>query len=157
MVGQAASADAQAFRRAVQSPRRGVGTATANRIIALAREQHDDDLIAASTRAHELDGIRQRAVRDRLTRFGTVLGSRRPTRRSRFGGRRRPRRAFCAAVQRASRPFGCASRPGLAKDLARALVYAAVPVTRGGRFVLVVLKPRPGTRTAVVVTGGLRR
>jgi DNA helicase II / ATP-dependent DNA helicase PcrA len=35
-------ADAQAFRRAVQAPRRGVGTATAtaNRIIALAREQH---------------------------------------------------------------------------------------------------------------------
>jgi DNA helicase-2/ATP-dependent DNA helicase PcrA len=66
-------ADAQAFRRAVQSPRRGVGTATANRIIALAREQHDDDLIAASTRAHELDGIRQRAVRDRLTTFGYAL------------------------------------------------------------------------------------
>jgi DNA helicase-2/ATP-dependent DNA helicase PcrA len=66
-------ADAQAFRRAVQSPRRGVGTATANRIIALARERHDDDLIAASTRAHELDEIRQRPVRDRLARFGTAL------------------------------------------------------------------------------------
>jgi len=66
-------ADAQAFRRAVQSPRRGVGTATANRIIALAREQHGDDLIAASTRAAGLDGIRQRAVRDRLTGFGTEL------------------------------------------------------------------------------------
>jgi len=66
-------ADAQAFRRAVQSPRRGVGTATANRIIALARERHDDDLIAASRCADELNEIRQRAVRDRLTEFGTAL------------------------------------------------------------------------------------
>ncbi len=66
-------ADAQAFRRAVQSPRRGVGTATANRIVALAREQHGDDLITASIRARQLDGIRQRAVRDRLIRFGTAL------------------------------------------------------------------------------------
>lgn len=67
-------ADAQAFRRAVQAPRRGVGSATANRVIALAREQHGDDLIAALARTHELEGIRQRPVRDRLTRFGTALG-----------------------------------------------------------------------------------
>ena len=33
-------ADAQAFRRAVGSPRRGVGAATANRVIALARDTH---------------------------------------------------------------------------------------------------------------------
>ena len=66
-------ADAQAFRRTVQSPRRGVGTATANRVVALAREHHGDDVIAACARAHELEGIRQRAVRDRLISFGTAL------------------------------------------------------------------------------------
>ena len=32
-------ADAQAFRRAVQSPRRGIGMATANRVVALARDR----------------------------------------------------------------------------------------------------------------------
>src|SRR6185437_14949470 len=34
-------ADAQAFRRAVQAPRRGVGTSSANRVVAIARAQHD--------------------------------------------------------------------------------------------------------------------
>jgi hypothetical protein len=57
----------------VQAPRRGVGTATAKRIIALARERHGDDLIAASRAASQLDAIRQRAVRDRVTGFGTAL------------------------------------------------------------------------------------
>ncbi|MGH2948248.1 MAG: ATP-dependent helicase, partial [Solirubrobacteraceae bacterium] len=33
-------ADAQAFRRAIQSPRRGVGVTTANRVVALARAEH---------------------------------------------------------------------------------------------------------------------
>jgi DNA helicase II / ATP-dependent DNA helicase PcrA len=66
-------ADAQAFRRAVQSPRRGVGVSTANRVVALARAEHAGDLIAASARAHELTAIRQQAVRDRLARFGAAL------------------------------------------------------------------------------------
>jgi ATP-dependent DNA helicase UvrD/PcrA len=66
-------ADARAFRRAVQSPRHGVGAASANRIIALARDRHDGDLIAASARANQVDGIRQRAVRDRLAVFGAAL------------------------------------------------------------------------------------
>jgi DNA helicase-2/ATP-dependent DNA helicase PcrA len=66
-------ADAQAFRRAVQSPRRGVGTATANRLVALAREQHDGDLIAAAANADQLSGVRSEAVRARLERFGTGL------------------------------------------------------------------------------------
>ena len=65
--------DAQAFRRAVQSPRRGVGTVTANRLVALARDQHQGDLIAAAARAGALAGIRSQAVRDRLTRFGIGL------------------------------------------------------------------------------------
>jgi DNA helicase II / ATP-dependent DNA helicase PcrA len=66
-------ADAQAFRRAVQSPRRGVGVTTANRVVALARAEHAGDLIAASARAHELAAIRQQPVRDRLARFGAAL------------------------------------------------------------------------------------
>ena len=66
-------ADAQAFRRAVQAPRRGVGAATANRVIAHARTTGDGDLITASARAHELEAIRAGAARDRLARFGGEL------------------------------------------------------------------------------------
>ena len=47
-------ADAQAFRRAVGSPKRGVGVATANRVVALARDAHQGDLIAASAHAGQL-------------------------------------------------------------------------------------------------------
>ena len=61
------SADAQAFRRAVQSPRRGIGLATASRVVALARDEHDGDLITASTHA-------RRARADPLAR-GTSSGS----------------------------------------------------------------------------------
>ncbi len=67
------SADAQAFRRAVGSPKRGVGPATANRVITLARETHGGDLIAASAAAQRIEGVRSPAVRDRLTRFGEGL------------------------------------------------------------------------------------
>jgi DNA helicase-2/ATP-dependent DNA helicase PcrA len=66
-------ADAQAFRRAVQAPRRGVGPATANRVIAHARTTGDGDLITASARAHELEAIRAGPARDRLARFGSEL------------------------------------------------------------------------------------
>ena len=66
-------ADAQAFRRAVGSPRRGVGTATANRVVALARETHHGDLIAASSHANRIESIRSPAVRARLARFGEGL------------------------------------------------------------------------------------
>jgi DNA helicase-2/ATP-dependent DNA helicase PcrA len=66
-------ADAQAFRRAAASPRRGIGIATANRVVTLAREHHGGDLIAASARAEELEAIRSPAVRARLARFGQGL------------------------------------------------------------------------------------
>ena len=66
-------ADAQAFRRALGSPRRGVGTATASRVIALARDTHQGDLITASANANALEGIRSPTVRERLTRFGEGL------------------------------------------------------------------------------------
>ena len=65
-------ADAQAFRRAIGSPKRGVGTATASRVVALARDAHHGDLIAASAHAEQLQSIRFE-VRDRLTRFGEGL------------------------------------------------------------------------------------
>ena len=65
-------ADAQAFRRAVSSPRRGVGTATANRVVAHAREAHGGDVIAACTRAETLHGIRGAAA-ERIARFGEGL------------------------------------------------------------------------------------
>ena len=66
-------ADAQAFRRAVGSPKRGVGAATANRVVPLARETHQGDLIAASAHASAIESIRPPAVRDRLRRFGEGL------------------------------------------------------------------------------------
>jgi DNA helicase-2/ATP-dependent DNA helicase PcrA len=45
------SLDAQVFRRAIGSPRRGIGAATVTKLVAWAREQHGGDLIAASARA----------------------------------------------------------------------------------------------------------
>jgi DNA helicase-2/ATP-dependent DNA helicase PcrA len=66
-------ADAQAFRRAVQAPRRGVGAATAARVVAAAREHHGGDLIAASAHAHTLADVRSHAARDRLAAFGDGL------------------------------------------------------------------------------------
>jgi DNA helicase II / ATP-dependent DNA helicase PcrA len=65
--------DAQAFRRAIGSQRRGVGAATVTKLVAWAREHHRGDLIAASARAAELDGIRSQAARVRLVEFGTAL------------------------------------------------------------------------------------
>jgi DNA helicase-2/ATP-dependent DNA helicase PcrA len=65
--------DAQAFRRAIGSPRRGIGTATVTKLVAWAREQHGGDLIAASASAGELDGVRAQAARTRLVEFGAGL------------------------------------------------------------------------------------
>ena len=42
--------DAQALRRAIASPRRGVGTATITRVVTCARDRHGGDLIAATAR-----------------------------------------------------------------------------------------------------------
>jgi DNA helicase-2/ATP-dependent DNA helicase PcrA len=65
--------DAQAFRRAIASPRRGVGIASANRLITWAREHHGGDLIASSANAGALEGVASQAARDRLVQFGTGL------------------------------------------------------------------------------------
>ena len=65
-------ADAQAFRRAISSPRRGIGTATANRIVAHARADHDGDIVRACARAGALAGIRAQAA-ERVIRFGEGL------------------------------------------------------------------------------------
>ena len=65
--------DAQAFRRAIGSPRRGIGVATATKLVAWAREHHRGDLIAASARAGEHDGIRSQTPCARLIEFGSGL------------------------------------------------------------------------------------
>ena len=65
--------DAQAFRRAIGSPRRGIGAATVTKLVAWARERHSGDLIAASAHAEELDGIRAQGARVRLAEFGAAL------------------------------------------------------------------------------------
>jgi ATP-dependent DNA helicase UvrD/PcrA len=65
--------DAQALRRAIASPRRGIGTATVTRLITWARERYADDLIAAAAHADELDRVPSEAARQRLLEFGTRL------------------------------------------------------------------------------------
>ena len=65
--------DAQAYRRAIGSPRRGIGAATVTKLVAWAREHHRGDLIAASARAGEHDGIRAQAARMRMVEFGAAL------------------------------------------------------------------------------------
>ena len=65
--------DAQAFRRAIGSPRRGIGAATVTKLVAWARERHSGDLIAASVHAEQLDGIRAQGARVRLAEFGAAL------------------------------------------------------------------------------------
>jgi DNA helicase II / ATP-dependent DNA helicase PcrA len=65
--------DAQAFRRAVATPRRGVGERTAGQLVARAREHHDGDLIAASANAGTLSEIGSHKAREQLERFGDGL------------------------------------------------------------------------------------
>ncbi|HEY5427595.1 MAG TPA: ATP-dependent helicase [Solirubrobacteraceae bacterium] len=65
--------DAQAFRRAIGSPRRGIGAATVTTVVAWAREHHSGDLITASAQAAGLDGVRAQAARARLIEFGAAL------------------------------------------------------------------------------------
>ena len=65
--------DVQSFRRAIGSPRRGIGAATIIKLVAWAREHHRGDLIAASARAGEHDGIRTQAARMRMVEFGAAL------------------------------------------------------------------------------------
>jgi DNA helicase II / ATP-dependent DNA helicase PcrA len=62
-------ADAQAFRRAIQSPKRGVGPASASRVVDHARKEYEGDLLQAASRVDEVDGLRVEA-RDRLRDFG---------------------------------------------------------------------------------------
>jgi DNA helicase-2/ATP-dependent DNA helicase PcrA len=66
-------ADAQAFRRAVQAPRRGVGSATITQFVALAREHHNGDLIVASAHGGQLEAVRRQSTRERLTAFGLAM------------------------------------------------------------------------------------
>jgi DNA helicase-2/ATP-dependent DNA helicase PcrA len=65
--------DAHAFRRAVQAPRRGVGSATIGRVVAAARERFDGDLITTCANAQILNGLRSQAIRDTLATFGAGL------------------------------------------------------------------------------------
>jgi DNA helicase-2/ATP-dependent DNA helicase PcrA len=67
--------DANAFRRAVQAPRRGAGTATIGRIVAAARERFDGDLITTCANAQAVSGVRTQATRDALAGFGAGMDS----------------------------------------------------------------------------------
>ena len=103
-------ADAQAFRRAVATPRRGVGERTAGQIVARARERHDGDLIAASANAGTLGEIGSRKAREQLERFGDGL------QQARAGARGRPL-ARTRGDRRGDAPWR-AGRPPPAEDRA---------------------------------------
>ena len=75
-------ADGQAFRRAVQSPRRGIGPATIALTVTRARDEHGGDVISACLNAGAIDELRNRAVRERLARFGSALAGIREEMRS---------------------------------------------------------------------------
>jgi ATP-dependent DNA helicase UvrD/PcrA len=68
-------ADAQAFRRAIQSPRRGVGPATASLLVTRAREESNGDLILACARVDEIEGLRSGEARQRLAAFGEGMNA----------------------------------------------------------------------------------
>ena len=88
-------ADAQAFRRAVQAPRRGVGSATVTGLVALARERHHGDLIAVSAQGAGQLEARSPAVSSRPAR---------DVRRSnRAGARRAPRRTVRSGISCSAR------------------------------------------------------
>ncbi len=79
-------ADAQAFRRAICAPRRGIGAATADVVVARAREELGGDLIAASAQATCFAGIHPQA-REQLRAFGaSMLGVREEIRAGRSLG-----------------------------------------------------------------------
>jgi len=65
--------DAQALRRAIGSPRRGIGTVTVTRVITWARDRQGGDLIAAAVHAGELERVPSEAARQRLVEFGVGL------------------------------------------------------------------------------------
>lgn len=68
-------ADAQAFRRAISSPRRGIGPATATAVVRRAREELEGDLIVACAGAQTLPGIRSQPARDNLQAFEERRGA----------------------------------------------------------------------------------
>src|SRR5205823_5232949 len=63
--------DAQAFRRAIQSPRRGVGPATASVLITRAREENNGDVLV--TCANAIECVHSDETRRRLVAFGEGL------------------------------------------------------------------------------------
>jgi len=64
--------DAQSFRRAISSPKRGVGAATASRIIEAARRD-GLDLISCCVHVERLDEIRNNTTREHIALFGREL------------------------------------------------------------------------------------
>ena len=97
--------DAHAFRRAVQAPRRGVGTATIGRLVAAARERFDGDLISASAAAHE-------------------------PRRAAHPGRRTGSPRSAPASTRCVRPTGPAARSATSSSPRSRSTAASSPTTR---------------------------
>ena len=77
-------ADAQAFRRSVTTPKRGIGPATQAAAIEYARDHHAGDLITAALHAEQITGIRGRAAKTALREYGERMDA---LRRERLAGR----------------------------------------------------------------------
>jgi DNA helicase-2/ATP-dependent DNA helicase PcrA len=109
------AADPQAFRRAIQSRRRDIGSATATAVVG-AREA-GGDLIATCARVGELECVRSGEARSRLIAFGERLEAvRADIRCGRFlwhvvRGSGDARRRSCAVVRAAARQLGQCGRP----------------------------------------------
>ncbi len=67
--------DAQAFRRAIQSPRRGVGAISAGFVVTRAREEHGGNILRACCLVDEVGGIRSESARTRLRLFGEAMSA----------------------------------------------------------------------------------
>ena len=67
--------DVNALSRAVSSPRRGVGERSVSRIVALAREHHDGDLVACCQTDHALWLLPAEPAREKLGNFARGLAA----------------------------------------------------------------------------------
>ena len=132
--------DAQAFRRAIGSPRRGIGAATVTKLVAWARERHGGDLIAASVHA-------ERARRHPRPRCPGPAG--RVRRRARADPRRAGRRTLARPCRDRDRDAAGRSGPPL-PTRARPHPGPGSPSRRraGARGPALAVPRRPGLRGA---------
>jgi len=65
--------DVEAFTHAIRTPKRGIGSHTISRIVAIAREEHDGDLIAACANRRARNSARSSEAEKNLADFANAL------------------------------------------------------------------------------------